>query len=269
MLLACRMRIIGSVLGLLLISTGCVSDPDPVDPPIDCTPEITTPVTVTGTVIDFSTKAPVAGATVDLTTAWNGQPGFPGPDACPILASVETRADGKFGPITIDVGSERDENFVLFLIDGAGRAPTASDNRICAEASCALDHTIAAPALAVADNWRAALGAGGMANADGRGLIAFEFREKDGSAAERVTAEYLADKVMALTPGTEVRYVDAARTGLAPASAPSTTTSGVALVGPPQDKGSFIGGNRDGIGWQLTGCLLEDGWIFLEDRRAP
>ena len=260
------MRIIRHALVLVLAASGCVDPkPDPDEPPPpDCTSDLTKSVTVTGTVLDFSTKAPVAGASVDLTSAWDGNAGFPGPRACPVLATVETRADGKFGPVTIDLGADDDENFVLFLIDGAGRAPTASDNRICAEATCTLDHTIAAPSVAVAEGWRTELAAGGMADADTRGLVAFEFREPAGTPAERVTAEYYTDKIEALAPGAQVRYVNPDRATLAPVA---TTASGLAVVGAPGIGGTFIGGHRDAIGWQLTGCLMEPGWIFLEDRR--
>ncbi|HEY5933586.1 MAG TPA: hypothetical protein VIU61_03095 [Kofleriaceae bacterium] len=263
------MRIIRQALVLgLVVSSGCVDpEPDPGVPPPDCTSERTVPVTVTGTVIDFSTKAPVAGASVDLTSAWDGNAGFPGPKACPVLATVETRADGKFGPVTIDLGADDEENFVLFLVDGSDRAPTASDNRICTAATCTLDHTIAAPSVAVAEGWRAELAAGGMEDADTRGLIAFEFREPAGTPAERVVAEYFTDKIEALTPGAMVRYVNPDRASLAAASTPSTTASGLALVGAPGLGGTFIGGHRDAVGWQLTGCLMEPGWIFLEDRR--
>jgi len=265
------MRHIGLVfsLSVLALGPGCLdsgdSDPDP-EPPT-CSFDSYTPVTISGSVVDFSTKAPVPGAKVDITSAWNGYTVFPGPDACPVLATVETGADGKFGPLTVPVPSDGSQSFVLFLVDGAGRAPTASDNRICAEATCTLEHTIAAPSLAVADSWRQELAAGGMTGADTKGLIAFEYRNTDGTPADSVAAEFGTDERRPLAPGTEVRYLRPDRAALAPASTSATTTAGVALIG--RDQTAFIGGHRGQVGWNLTGCLLEPGWIFLEDLRAP
>ncbi|MEJ7598269.1 MAG: hypothetical protein WKG01_10195 [Kofleriaceae bacterium] len=255
---------------LFVLLTGCLDANDPpTEPEVDCTFDRSTPVTVSGTVLDFSTKTPVAGASVELNTAWNGTSGFPGPKACPALATLETGPDGRFGPITIDVPSDRTDNFLLFLVEGADREPTASDNRICTDATCVLDHTISAPSLLVAANWRIGLAAGGVMDADSRGLVAFEYLEPTGAPAIGVISDYLTDKVTDLAPGAQVRYLAPDRTALAPVNTASTTASGVALIASQGEGSMVIGGHREGVGWQLTGCLHEAGWIFLEDRRAP
>jgi hypothetical protein len=251
----------------LAVLTACFeSTPDdPVDPPpASCDPAVRAEklVTVSGTVVDFVTNTPVAGATVDVGTTFDGTA-----EACPVEASLTSRADGTFGPVEVALGSTTNPVFVMFRVHGEGLALTASDNRTCDAASCTLDHTIAAVSKPVADAWRAELAAGGMPNAARTGLVAFEFRNPDGTGAESVVPEaiIIGEDRRFLVPGSEVRFVDTDRRALLPAAASFTSASGLALASIPHEI-VFIGGKRDELLWQPTGCTIEPGTIFLEGR---
>jgi hypothetical protein len=68
-----------------------------------------------------------------------------------------------------------------------------------------------------------------------------------------------------LALGSEVRFLDADRATVMPAAQATTSASGLALVA--AEGGSvLIGGDRGDDQWFTTGCLLEQGVIFLEDR---
>lgn len=161
-------------------------------------------------------------------------------------------------------------------VEGGGRALTLSDNRACANGAsdpCHLDHTIAAPSAALAAQWRADLASGGMADAAHRGLIAFLFKNRDGSPAAGVqpTAETFID----LRPGADVRFVDASRGGLTPATDVATSAAGVAVIGTmaigpagPATGTIGIGGLRAAEQWVSTGSLIVPDAIFIEDRTA-
>jgi hypothetical protein len=254
-------------------------EPDASPPPPDAAPpaecigvdvRARKTVVVSGTVVDFATGAPVAGATVDITTGWDTPvPAFPSPE-CPLIATLTSGPDGTFGPATVLAGSVLDPSIMLFMVHGADRANTASDNRTCPDTTCTLDHTIAAPSATLAATWRTELAAGGMTDAATNGLIAYLYKNSDGSPAAGVTAQ-LVDVFPAamhdLTVGGQVRYLADNRTTVTGTSQRTTTTGGVALIGfEAVESSSFIAGRRSADTWEPTGCFDEPGWIFLEDR---
>ena len=228
-------------------------------------------VNVSGKVVDFATGAPVAGAVVDITTAWDVTGQFPLP-ACAPLAVATTAADGSFGPIAVRAGSSLNPSFMMFLVHGGGRAQTASDLRSCAEERCNMFISIAAPTAAQAAAWRSELAAGGMPDAATRGLVAFFYRNIDGTPAEGVEVTQDFSTPMPLVRGREVRYLGAGADAatVLPVAQTATSASGVALIGlgspGTPDKAIFVGGRRGTGAWQVTGCLEEPGWIFLEDK---
>ncbi len=67
----------GLALGLAAALAACADDdlpPDPVPAPAHCVQpadRLDRIVRVSGAIIDFTTQAPVAGAVVDITTAWD------------------------------------------------------------------------------------------------------------------------------------------------------------------------------------------------------
>jgi hypothetical protein len=256
------------VLATCLLAACAPSDPgpDPDPPAAACDPDVraTKLVTVSGNVIDFSTGAPVAGATVDVGTTLDGTE-----QDCPVEATLTTNADGTFGPMAVELGSTADTVFVMFRVHGEGRALTTSDNRTCPDAACELEHTIASVSAELGSTWRSALAAGGMPDADTRGLIAFEYREPDATPAIDVVANVIeigqTGGPRALVPGTEVRYLADDGSALLPPAATRTSTTGWALVSLDTNL-IFVGGSRDALSWQSTGCSLEEGSIFLEGR---
>ena len=223
-------------------------------------------VTVSGRVDDFTTGEPVRGATVDITTAWDVPDNVP-PAACPRLASLTTDSQGRFGPVDVMAGSTQNPPVILFIVHGGGRAPTLSDNRTCAEAHCNLGHTIAAPSSALADAWRTELAAGGMPQAQTRGLVAFLYKNADGTPAAGV-APFSGNLVtVPLEPGRDVRFVGVDRATLAPAAQQATTAAGVALVGiDAAAQAAYLGGRRGSDTWSGTGCLVVSPAIFVEDK---
>lgn len=223
-------------------------------------------VTVSGQVIDFTTSQPVAGATVDLTTAWDVVDKIPKPE-CPLLGTATTDAQGRFGPVDILAGSTVNPPVVLFTVTGADRARTLSDARTCAQDTCNLGHTIAAPSTTLAAQWRADLATGGMTEADTRGLVAFLYKNGDGSPAMGVVPFQGSLVTQDLRPGLDVRFVDAARSALMPAAQTTTSSSGVAIIGiDAPEKASYFGGRRGNDAWNGTGCLVIEGAIFVEDK---
>jgi hypothetical protein len=266
------------LLGLVAcLSCACGGGDDGVTPPADASvdvpegciaPEVRDDktVTVSGQLVDFTTRAPVAGATVDLTTGWDVVDNFPAA-SCPLLASLTTDAQGRFGPVDIAAGSSQNPPVVVFIVHGGGRAPTISDNRACAAPTCNLGHTIGAPSATVADAWRTELAAGGMPQAASRGLIAFLYKNADGTPAAGVAPYQGTLVTVGLTAGTQVRFVAADRAALAPRAQTVTTEAGVALVGVDADQqAAYIGGRRGNDGWTGTGCLVVAPAIFVEDK---
>jgi len=252
--------------------------PEPAPAPAHCVqPDVRRAITVevSGTILDFTTDQPVPGATVAITTAWDTEGDIPAAD-CPLLATTTTDAEGRFGPLAVYAGAGTFFPIMLFRVEGGGRALTLSDNRACSNGAsdpCRLDHTIAAPAATLAAQWRAELASGGMADADHRGLIAFLFKDRDGSPAAGVQPG--TDAFITLRPGADVRFVDAGRGGLTPATDLATSAAGVAVIGTmalgpagPTTGTIGIGGLRADEQWVPTGSLIVPDAIFVEDRTA-
>lgn len=228
---------------------------------------------VSGTVVDFATGAAVAGAEVQVSTAWDTLPdSFP--DECPVLATLTTNGNGQFGPMTVSVGSPLEPPLILFMVTGAGIAPTTSDNRVngCTAGTieCGnLGHTIAAPSAALAAAWRTALAQDGMPDAATRGLVLFEYRNPGGTPATSVVPSHFVNTMLVdLQAGTEVRFLDADRVTLAPAMTTATLASGVAVIGADTTDGvDQVAGARGADRWAQTGVLVPPGWFFLEDKQ--
>jgi hypothetical protein len=267
-------------LSLSAVLGACGTDPDdtPIITSIPVAPCGAEPgldelqVTVQGTVVDFETNEPRAGVTVDVARVWEPEAVFPN-DSCSV-ARLTTDAAGRFGPATVSLGpspSLFETKYVLFLAQGAGISPTASDNRVTTiSGGEPIDHTITAPSLELADVWRTELSEGGMNNARTRGLVAFRFEDANAVPAAGVVGLYTTffdDRP--LERGDEVRYLAADRVTLERVSQPSTTASGMALIGtaPAPNGTRDIGGLRGAEDWGDTGCLFGDGWLFLEQAR--
>lgn len=225
-----------------------------------------TTVTVSGQILDFTTSAPVPDATVDVSTAWDVAENFPAAD-CPLLATMTTDAQGRFGPLAVQAGSTLVPPIVVFVVHGGGRAPTISDARICAAATCDLGHTIAAPSSELAAQWRTDLASGGMTDATTRGLVAFLYKNTDGSPAAGVAPSTGTLVVNPLSPGPQVRFIDPARSALMPVAQTTTSASGVALIGVnATHQAAYLGGKRAADSWAGTGCLVVPAAIFVEDK---
>ena len=242
----------------------------------DCDPddaEETYPVRVAGTVIDHATGEPIVGAEVAVGSAWHLGGGLP--QECPPLATLTTSEDGRFGPATVEVAALFSPPYVIFMVTGAGLAPTASDQTMeCVDAACTPieDHVVAVPSQELATQWREELERGGMESAESRGLVLFAFTNLDGSPAENVVLWEGYLEPDALDPNQEVRFLAEDRTTLAPTSAIVTAGSGLALVGigseePDQTDSTFIRGTRVADQWEVTGVLHDPGWIFVEDNQ--
>lgn len=224
---------------------------------------------LSGAVNDHETGAPIAGAVVSISTAWDTSAAFP--IDCPVLDELTTDGDGLFGPADVELGTPLSPPIALFLVTGADVADTASDQRlVCDTAGCDdLDHSIVAPARDLADGWRTELARGGMDDADSRGLVLFSFRNTDGTPAEGVTPWSGIFEATELEPGSEVRFLEEDRVTLAPPDTRRTTASGLALIGVDTDDyvGQFVSGTRGADSWEETGVLIPPGWIFLEDKQ--
>lgn len=263
----------------LLATLAACSDNEPPEPspaPAHCVqPEERRAITVniSGTIVDFITEQPVAGATVDITTAWDTEGDIPADD-CPLLATVTTDAQGRFGPLPLYAGAGQFLPIMLFRVAGGDRALTLSDNRACSGGvtnDCYLDHRITAPSATLAAQWRAELASGGMADAAHRGLIAFLYKEGSGVPAPGV--EPTTDALFLPRPGADVRFVDASRGGLTPATDATTSAAGVAVIGTvasgpagPAMGRVKIGGRRATERWDATGSLVVPDAIFVEDK---
>jgi hypothetical protein len=223
---------------------------------------------VSGTLVDFTTGLPVAGARIDLTEAFSAaSPSFP-KTGCRI-GGTTTDAEGRFGPLMVRAVDT--DPTLVFLVTGAGRAPTAHDASIGCLFSCYLPpQTIAAPTHELTDAWREDLYAGGMEYALNRGLVAYKFHDSAGRPASGVKPVYkahlLADDQRLLDPGSEVRFVEPDRQTLALPDRASTTTAGVALIGgTPDAKGYFrVGGERGTDWWASVNVITATGWIHVE-----
>lgn len=273
-----RLASLASLASLAACGADALEPSEPAPAPAHCIqPDVRRAITVevSGTIVDFTTGQPVPGATVGITTAWDTEGDIPADD-CPLLATVTTDAEGRFGPLAVYAGAGTFFPVMLFRVAGGGRALTLSDNRACANGAsdpCHLDHTIAAPSATLAAQWRTALADGGLPDADHRGLIAFLFKERDGAPAAGVAPN--TDAFIALQPGADVRFVDASRGGLTPATDAATSAAGVAVIGTmalgpaaPTTGTIGIGGLRAAEQWVSTGSLIVPGAIFVEDRTA-
>lgn len=267
------MKVLAALAPALALCSACTSGDDgPTEPPPGCVPSAVrdgTTVSVSGTVRDFATLAPVAGVTVDLTTAWDVTGNIPKPE-CPLLGSDTTDASGHFGPVEIQAGSSQTPPIVLFIVHGGDRAPTMSDNRTCSEPTCNLGHDIPTPSAALAARWRTDLAAGGMADAATRGLVAFLYKAGGGVPAEGVEP-IASSEPPRLRPGLDVRFVGPDRGDLLPATQATTSASGLALIGVASattatDHSILVGGQRGTDAWSVTGSLVADGFIFFEDK---
>lgn len=266
------MRCVPSVL-LLCVVPACATDPleERLDEPdvtltVDCAGG-TNEVEVEGTVVDYLTGEPVAGARVEMTEVWSSGPSFP--ESRCRLGEATTDASGRFGPVTLYT---RDEwPTVAFLVTGAGRAPTISDTDILCFLNCyKTQHDIAAPSQDLALAWRHELYAGGMEYALNRGLVAYKFHDTAGKPAQGVRPLYnphfLSSSRRPLSAGAEVRFLEADRQTLAPPSQTTTLASGTALIGTePHSRGYFrVAGERGSDRWLPVGAIVATGWIFVE-----
>ncbi len=263
-----HLAMLGVVLAVVL-GAGCMDSGDdlgnfpPPPQPQPLPPAKPHRMLIDGTVLDFTTGAPVAGATVDLGTAWGSEPH-------PRLVTTTTGADGRFGPIELaTLGSD----YVLFTVTGAGRTRTLSDNHECEGQLCTLTHRLVVPSSTLAAQWRSDLAAGGMPDAATRGLIAFQYQQPNSDVGSPGVVPYgLVDAggdhptERDLRGGPEVRFVGADRAALLPATQTSTSEAGVAVISADDSSLAFIGGKRQLEDWALTLCLVENGAIFLEDR---
>jgi len=253
-------------------------NPPPVDaPPPDVSDNCISPQTrarhrvpVSGTVVDFATGAPVAGVTVDVTTGWDVRGYVPDP-ACPLIASFVTSPDGTFGPLTIDAGTIDTPPILLFLVHDGDRAATAFDSRApCTYGTTPCDPlavTIPAASAALDQTWRGELAAGGMPDAATRTLVAFRFKNTDQTGAADVVPVESFQSRHVLVPNTEVRFLAADRSTIAPTTQTATTDSGLAIVGRDLGVGRIdIGGQRGPESWSSIGCLLVPGFTFFEDK---
>lgn len=269
-LLALAPAMLSALLGCGGGDDGATPEPDAgvVVPPGCVQPDVrdNTTVTVSGQILDFATSATVPGATVDVSTAWDVSENFPAAN-CPLVATMTTDAQGRFGPMALQAGSTLAPPIVVFIVHGGDRAPTISDARTCATATCNLGHTIAAPSSALAAQWRTDLAAGGMTEAATRGLVAFTYKNTDGSPAAGVTPQTGTLVVNPLAPGPQVRFIDAARSALMPVAQATTSASGLALIGVnATHQAAYLGGKRATDGWAGSGCLVVPGAIFVEDK---
>jgi hypothetical protein len=265
-------------------SSDAVAQPDagpPGTPGCGATePGRTSVVTVSGQVVEYATGESIVGAVVAINVAWD--PANPFPSECAPLETLTSGADGRFGPVEVDLQAIQYFPIVLLRVTGDEITPTASDQRV----DCGLDgldcgeltHTIAAPSRELAAAWREDLAEGGMPDIDDRGLVAFEFRNPDATPASDVIPWIGLFGEGALDPGTQVRFLDADRATLAPPDTAATTASGVALIGlersdgiddgfDPGDAVDFISGTRVSDGWAETGVITAPGWVFLEDKQ--
>lgn len=224
-------------------------------------------VTVSGSVRDWVTGNPVAGATVEVNTAWDVDGNFPPLLGCPPIVTLTTDSNGQFGPAMIQAGSTTEPPIMMYMVSGAGLARTASDARLgnCMGVDCGNQgHPMRVPSETLVQGWRTELELGGMPLAATRGLVLFDFRELAGPAAGVIPQD---GSLVDLVAGTEVRFLEDDRMTLAPATATATTPAGVALIGVDAvDNESQVAGRRGGDTWLPTGVLVTDGWVFLEDR---
>lgn len=224
--------------------------------------------TVSGTVRGLQTQEPIAGVQVRVTTAWD-LPGFP--DDCVPRATFTTDANGRFGPMRISIGSPLTPPMVLFLVEGNGIVPTASDVR----SGCAgrapdcedIVHDIRVPDEVSAARWRADLVAGGMMDAATGGLALFQYREAEDRPAQGVTPRQGLPVDESLEPGREVRFLDADAANLLPVGTQTTSASGwiIARLAAPA-MAIFLRGRRNDTLWPPTGALIDTGWWFVEDQ---
>jgi hypothetical protein len=229
----------------------------------------TTEVQVAGTVVDRTTGAPIAGATVDITEAWAAAHSFPAAGCR--LGRMTTDAAGRFGPMMVT--STDSEPIMVMLVKGAGRAPTISDRRVsCLFGACTMvDEVIAAPSEGLADYWREELYAGGMPYALNRGLVAYTFLDSVDVPASGVSVTRMRDNLLdsepkRIEPGSEARFIGADGMTLEDPDHEATSTSGSLLIGSDGGtQGYFrVGGDRPLLHWPSVGVIVATGWIYVE-----
>jgi len=268
---------------LLLLVSGCFGrgDDENLPPPVDAPPPnvpgcVTNEtrqqleIAIDGIVLDFATQDPVAGVTVDVTTGWDVAGNVPRAD-CPLIATLTTDADGRFGPVTVNAGSTEFPPILLFLVHGGDRASTSFDAR----AACAIGDgtcnplTVSIPAASAALDtaWRTELAAGGMVSAATRALVAFKYKNTDQTGAADVVPNVgNITPIRDLIRGTEVRFLAPDRATLLPVAQNATTDSGLALIGLDNGTGRVdLGGKRVTDQWLSVGCLESSGFTFFED----
>jgi hypothetical protein len=227
----------------------------------------TTEIEVSGSVIDFVTGQPVAGATVDLTEAFTGSRTFPN-NGCRIGTTV-TSAAGQFGPVM--VRAESASPVLVFLVTGAGRAPTIHDKTVGCLLGCNIaPQEIPAPTAELVEAWRADLFDGGMEYALNRGLVAYKFHDTAGNPAAGVTPIYrrdvFDDERRVLDPGSQVRFLEPDRQTLALADRSTTLGAGTALIGIRANASGYfrVGGERGSDRWPALSVIAATGWIYFE-----
>jgi hypothetical protein len=228
-------------------------------------------VDVTGTVIDFTTQAPVTDPVeVHLTTGWDAIPLFPPPESCAPLEIIPVTA-GAFSLAEARCDSPVHPPTILLLVVGATVAPTAADTALTCSPSDPPDCGVVsaelpAPTAAIAQAWRTEMANDGMPDAMTRGLVIMRFEELDFSpaaGAQVLVREGTSDRY--LEPGVEVRFIAADRATLVRADATQTGVSGLAIVAMPAEAG-FVGATRGTEVWQPIGVLTSPGWWFYERR---
>jgi hypothetical protein len=257
---------------LVLLGGGCelqerLDAPDVAIPP-DC-PGGPQAYEVAGTVVDFVTGEPVAGARVDISEAWAGAREFP-TNGCR-LGGATTDENGRFGPLTVSAATS--EATIVMLVTGAGRTPTIADRNVGCFIGCSsVDEVITSPAADLAQAWRRNLYDGGMEFALNRGLVLYRFDEETAFPAAGVRPARSDDSLgdddgRLLEPGEEVRFVEPDLATLAPADSIRTTESGWSLIGShTNDRGYFrVEGNRSQTShWNDVGVMVATGWIYTE-----
>lgn len=251
---------------------GCTDPPLPerldepdVAIPADCS-NGTTALVVRGSVIDIVTGAPVVGASIDITEAF--APSISFPEAGCRIGHAISDDSGRF---SIDVTQATSSPDIVFLVTGAGLAPTIADQSAdCLLGCTSVELDIGAPTIEVATTWREELYGGGMAYALNRGLVAYTFHELDGSAAWHVVPYRSQDSALAssyrLAPGSEVRFLDDDRKRLTLDGRADTGPSGIALIGIEPNDASYyrVSGKRYMEEWYPVRVMAATGWIYLE-----
>jgi len=244
-----------------------LDEPD-VPIPSDCNTAGTTSFDVSGTIVDYATGEPVAGANVDFTEAFSGAQIFP-TTGCLIGATAVTNAQGAFGPVRVTTPDSGP--IVAYLVTGAGRAPTVHDKSVGCLLGCnSPPQTITVPSQELMDVWRQELYDGGMEYALNRGLVAYKFHDSEGNPAVGVTPIYkrdvFSDDERRLHSGSAVRFIEADKQTLGGVTQMTTLGWGTALIGAPATQKDYfrISGVRGSEKWASLGVMSATGWLYIE-----